>query len=62
MQSTLDSKKGTYHPMWMDVAEITRQPVLPELMAELVMKTWKQGWPEKTLVVTDLPSDDTYNI
>jgi 8-oxo-dGTP pyrophosphatase MutT (NUDIX family) len=52
------SAKGSYHPLWMRLEEITNHPVLPELMAEFVRKSHPDGWPEVHLVVTDPPTDE----
>jgi len=59
LNRTLNSKKGTYRPTWLKIEEITSQPVLPKLMAQQVMTACKHGWPESTLVVTDVPPDVT---
>lgn len=58
MKSTPASKKGTYRPIWMRVNELTTQPVLPRWVAALVLKASQDGWPEETLVVTDIPPDE----
>ena len=59
MNSSLGSKKGTYRPTWMRLGELARQPVLPKLVAELVMNASRDGWPEATLVVRDMPPDES---
>lgn len=62
MNSTAESKKGTYRPMWMDVAELASQPVLPTLMVRLIMKACREGWPEETVIVTDQPPGDAQSV
>jgi 8-oxo-dGTP diphosphatase len=57
MTSRRGSKKGSYHPLWMQIKEITINPVFPKLMAEFVRKYHPKGWPEAPLVVTD-PAPD----
>jgi 8-oxo-dGTP diphosphatase len=58
MNSLLDSEKGTYLPMWMPVEEIIKQPVLPKLMAQYVLKYQPSSWPREPLLVTDRPIDE----
>lgn len=58
MSSLMDSKKGTYLPVWIRVDELLSQPVLPKLMAEYVWKSHHTNWPESPLVVTENPPDE----
>jgi 8-oxo-dGTP diphosphatase len=58
MSSTPDSKKGSHHPIWMEIKKITSQPVLPKIMAEFVWKSYNEGWQVKPLLVTDTLPDD----
>jgi 8-oxo-dGTP diphosphatase len=51
------SEKGTYHPVWMPLSEITQQEVLPKLVARLVTESNHSGWPKPPLVVTDHSPD-----
>ena len=57
MNSLPGSEKGTYLPVWMPVAEILKQPVLPKLVAEFVQRSLCKGWPEDPLTVRDLQPD-----
>jgi 8-oxo-dGTP diphosphatase len=53
MSSLPDSVKGSYHPVWMAIDAVNNQPVLPKLMAEFIMKSYKEGWPDHPLSVND---------
>ena len=53
---------GTYHPMWMPVAELLDQPVLPRELAELVFRAvshsgtglaMQEVWPEEPVVIPE---------
>jgi 8-oxo-dGTP diphosphatase len=59
MNSQPRSEKGSHLPVWMQVEEITNQPVLPKLMAQYVLKYHSSGWPKEPLLVTNLPADVT---
>ena len=59
MSSSLETKKGTYLPVWMGLDQLVNQPVLPKLMAEYVHKATHEGWPDTPLLVTDQPPDKT---
>ncbi len=61
MTSAPGSKKGTYQPVWIDLALISSIPLLPKMMAELVLRSLSVGWPDKPLVVTDAPPDEAEN-
>jgi 8-oxo-dGTP diphosphatase len=56
---------GTYHPMWMPVAQLLDQPVLPHELAELVYSTVSHtgsgttipdGWPVEPVVIPEAHS------
>jgi len=59
MSSSLETKKGTYLPVWMELDQLVNQPVLPKLMAEYLHKALQGGWPGTPLVVTDQSPDET---
>jgi 8-oxo-dGTP pyrophosphatase MutT (NUDIX family) len=44
---------GTYHPVWMPICELSRQAVLPPVIANLVLRSYPYGWPEKPLRFND---------
>ena len=58
MSSSAQSGKGSYHPIWMDIDQLTIQPVLPKIMAKFVVKSHREGWPERPLVQIYLTPDD----
>ena len=47
------AERGTYRPMWMPVAELLDQPVLPRQMARLVMLGVRDGWPEEPVIIPE---------
>jgi 8-oxo-dGTP diphosphatase len=57
MNSLSGSEKGTYLPVWIPVAEILKQPILPRLVAEFVQRSIIKGWPENPLIVRDQQPD-----
>lgn len=48
---------GTYLPLWMKVADLASNPVLPKSIAELAARAVADGWPETPLVLTE---EDTW--
>lgn len=48
-------ERGTYRPMWMPVSEILEQPVKPRPLAELVLRSVREGWPENVVVIPEGP-------
>ncbi len=48
-----DPVYGTYHPLWMPLSDILNRNVLPRELANLVAQFAKEGWPLKTINITD---------
>ena len=48
-----DPMFGTYHPMWMPVADILDHPVVPRPLAEVVLRSAQSGWPNEPVVIFD---------
>jgi 8-oxo-dGTP diphosphatase len=46
-------EKGTYNPTWIPVDKMTALPVLPRLMAKVVVDAQSQGWPEQPFIRRD---------
>ena len=46
-------ERGTYHPIWMPLKNVSSQPLLPHEMADLLQKWVKEGWPEQTVVIPE---------
>jgi 8-oxo-dGTP diphosphatase len=46
-------EKGTYRPVWMPLAEIPSQPVMPPALASLVVRSAVNGWPEQPVVIAE---------
>ncbi len=59
MSSLPESKKGSHLPVWIPVDDLTSQPVLPKLVTGFVLSCYRSGWPERPLIMTDQPPDDT---
>jgi 8-oxo-dGTP diphosphatase len=53
MKSLPDSGKGSYHPLWMALDEIQYIQLLPKIMAEFIMQSYKKGWSENPLIAND---------
>jgi 8-oxo-dGTP diphosphatase len=48
-----DLRYGSYHPLWMPISELLNNPVLPVEMAELVMKSIKDGWLQEPVIIEE---------
>jgi 8-oxo-dGTP pyrophosphatase MutT (NUDIX family) len=47
---------GTYHPLWMPLADVLNNNVLPRELAELVVRSAREGWPaESVLIIEEKP-------
>lgn len=44
---------GTYHPLWMPIAELLENPVLPLEMAERVQRSRGEGWPAEPFEILE---------
>lgn len=42
---------GTYHPLWMPLANVLNNNVLPQGLAKLVVQFAKEGWPLETVTI-----------
>jgi len=47
MQGLYPPQSGTYHPVWMPIAQLAQEIVHPKTVAELVLKSVAQGWPSQ---------------
>ena len=52
--SDRDPARGTYEPMWMPLAQVTAQNVLPKQVAELVAKSHPENWPAAPIVIREM--------
>ena len=48
-----DFVHGSYHPVWMSVSEILSNKVVPRALAEIVLLSVKEGWPEETVIILE---------
>jgi len=48
-----DPAFGTYQPLWMPIAQLLDHNVLPRKLAELVFHSLKEGWPAKTVIISE---------
>jgi len=46
-----DPFHGTYHPLWMPIAEILENNVVPRQLAEIVHRSASTGWPDEMIVI-----------
>ena len=44
---------GTYHPLWMPLADVPTNNVLPRELAELVVRFAKEGWPTEPVIIIE---------
>jgi 8-oxo-dGTP diphosphatase len=58
LSSPLDSEKGSYHPIWLRMDDLSKHQILPKIVADFVWKSHHSKWPEHPLVVTDRPPDE----
>ena len=42
---------GTYHPLWMQLADVPQNNVLPRELADLVLRFSKEGWPREPVII-----------
>ena len=47
----VDSMHGTYRPLWMPLAEVLKENVLPRGMVDLIHESLRTGWPEETVII-----------
>lgn len=50
-----ETGSGTYKPLWLPVSELPDHPVVPREMADLVMRSIKNGWPLEPVVIFEEP-------
>jgi 8-oxo-dGTP diphosphatase len=46
-------KNGSYHPVWVPVQNLLDLPVLPHVLAEMVVEACSTGWPDPAPVLRD---------
>jgi 8-oxo-dGTP diphosphatase len=44
---------GTYHPIWMPLAEVLTHNVLPRELADLVVQFARDGWPHEPVIIIE---------
>jgi 8-oxo-dGTP pyrophosphatase MutT (NUDIX family) len=44
---------GTYHPVWMPLADVLNNNVLPRELADLVVRFAKEGWPVEPVIIIE---------
>jgi 8-oxo-dGTP pyrophosphatase MutT (NUDIX family) len=48
-----DPVHGTFHPLFMPLADVLNNNVLPQPLAELVVRSAKEGWPAEPVIIVD---------
>ena len=48
-----DPVHGTYHPIWMPLADVLTQNVLPRELADLVVRFEKEDWPAEPVIIIE---------
>ena len=46
-------KHGTYLPLWMPMADVLNNNVLPRELADLVVRSAKEGWPVAPVIIIE---------
>ncbi len=46
-----DPDAGTYLPVWMPILDILSQPVVPVEVAEMALKSRREGWPAEPVII-----------
>ena len=49
-----DPASGSYEPVWMSLAEIPANKVLPQQVAALAVASHPEAWPAEPIVITEL--------
>ncbi len=44
---------GTYHPVWMPLADVLNNNVLPRELAELVVRSVEEGWSAEPVIIIE---------
>jgi 8-oxo-dGTP diphosphatase len=44
---------GTYHPIWMPLADVPNNNVLPRELAELVVRSARHGWSAEPVIIIE---------
>jgi len=44
---------GTFRPLWMPLVNVLNNNVLPRELAELVVRSAKEGWPVEPVIITE---------
>jgi 8-oxo-dGTP pyrophosphatase MutT (NUDIX family) len=44
---------GTYHPIWMPLADVPSNNVLPRVLAELVVRSARHGWLAEPVIIIE---------
>ena len=46
-------ERGSYQPVWVPVKSLLELPVLPHVLAEMIVKARSAGWPDPAPVLHD---------
>jgi hypothetical protein len=44
---------GTYHPVWMSLADVLTNNVMPRELADLVVRSAKEGWYSEPVIIIE---------
>ncbi len=44
---------GTYHPLWLPLADVLTHNILPRELADLVVRFAKEGWPAEPVIIIE---------
>jgi 8-oxo-dGTP diphosphatase len=49
----INPEHGTYHPVWMPLADVLHNNVVPRELAELVVRSASDGWSAEPVIIID---------
>jgi 8-oxo-dGTP diphosphatase len=53
MRGLYPPERGSYHPIWMPLANILKENVVPREVAEIVSASLRQGWPQEVVTLNE---------
>ncbi len=53
MQGLYPPERGSYHPVWMPMANILKENVVPREVAEIVSMSTRHGWPSDVVMLQE---------
>jgi 8-oxo-dGTP diphosphatase len=58
MRGLYPPERGSYHPVWMPMTNILKENVVPREVAEIVSRSFQQGWPREVVTLNEDKNPD----